>query len=304
MSFAGESRVAVYVFRYMRGFVPRRVGRGCAGRFRLRLGGGGVDLRASWEELDMGFAIRPDGTAPEGMGIEDRDEMAGTVQHNHSPIAVLLFEFRMNDIIRGLVDALMQVRYAVADVQGNRIAHEILARSAGGDSTAEGIAGIGSRFKNRRVAHPAGQLPGGSPRGCSGSQIAVYVERHGTRRSEMSRCGGTLMGFPLFVFLTPASGDEVAVRHELHSLSFSERLGTAGDQHDVRGSFHHQTSERDGMRHVLHRRNRACLKRLAIHDGGVELGYSFGVDHRAAPGVELAAGVVLEGTQSRFDRID
>lgn len=98
--------------------------------------------------------------------------------------------------------------------------------------------------------------------------------------------------------------DEIAVGDKSDPLRLSEFFCARADKHDMWSALHDQAGEGDGMSDMLDCGNRACLQGLTVHDGSVELGDAFRIYHCAATGVELAAGIVLEGAQRCFDGID
>ena len=90
--------------------------------------------------------------------------------------------------------------------------------------------------------------------------------------------------------------------NQLHPHFLRERLGAFAVEHDVRRFFHDQSRETDRVADMLHARDRAGLKRLAVHDRRIEFVRSFVRKDGAFAGVEKR--VVLEHLDRGLDRIE
>ena len=174
---------------------------------------------------------------------------------------------------------------------------------AGARNRTSAIVRIRTRTDQCRVTHSTGQLAGRAAGGSGGSEIAIFIQRHGTDSPVLMTVGRTLLrsqkSFQLFASMF---GMEIIRTDDLALLRSGELFCAPAHQQNVRRILHHRACGKNGIFDVGDGADGAGTKLTSLHNRRIEFNPTCGVKHGAFAGVEQ--GRIFEYNDGSHDRVN
>jgi len=182
--------------------------------------------------------------------------------------------------------------------------HDAFAMAGAGNAAGFRV-GIAAASDQRRIADAAGKFAAGAARGRAREERAVFVESHSADGAgfvaEMMfgsmRIAEAAVPGDAFAFV-----DQVFGRAERDAVLLGEFFRARRDQHHVLAVFEHAACQADGIVNVFDGGDGSGFQRAAIHEDGIELDMTVGIEMGAEAGVEC--GIVFQNYDGGCDGVN
>jgi len=187
---------------------------------------------------------------------------------------------------------------------GHHNSHDAFAVAGAGDAAGFRV-GIAAASDQRRIADAAGKFAAGAARGRAREERAVFVESHS---ADGAGFVAEMMFGSVRIAEAAAPGDAFAFvdqvfrRAERDAVFLGEFFRAGGDEHHVLAVFEHAARQADGIVDVLDGGDCPSFQRAAVHNDGVELDVTVGIEMGAEAGVEC--GIVFQNYDGGCDGVN